>query len=298
MSYKNDWFKWTYDGNAFGARTSTESIFDIEIKPTVRSFKTFKEELLNNTRQIRDTFSEPLDLFFSGGVDSEVILRCHIELKIPINVIIVKYENEYNALDLMHALRICNELNVTPKIIDFNLEKFFENEAYDIWSKGMFLNSGRLPHMKMLEYSDNIPIMGDANPTWFYDRGVWRYLFREVDYSQSVYAKITGRDAVLDWYQHSPEVLLAHALEEEIITMRSKFGTMDDFEKTKYRLNSRIWPSIKIRPKRVGFEGKLPFGHPMSKPEFMLNFNQTHITFKNTHISFTEEDFFNRMIIK
>jgi asparagine synthetase B (glutamine-hydrolysing) len=124
MFYKNNWLTWYYNEVAYGPKTTLDSKFDIKITPTItRQVKSYKEELLTNASLIRDSFNEPFDLMLSGGVDSEVILRCYLELKIPINVFVFRYENNYNLPDVTHALRICKELNVTPTVIDFNFVK-------------------------------------------------------------------------------------------------------------------------------------------------------------------------------
>lgn len=291
MYYKDNWLAWYYDGIEYGSKTSPDSTFDLKIKPTIsRKVKSYKEELLINAQLIRNSFAEPFDLLLSGGVDSEVVLRCYSELKIPINVFIFKYENDYNKPDVSNALKICDNLNVVPTIIDFNLQHFFENDAYDIWKTGYYLNSGRLPHMKMIEYLDNIPIMGDCPPTWCYNNKEWKYKFSEIDFSQSVYCKTIKRTAVIDWYQFSPEVIVAHSNTNQIKQIRQQVGTNDDFTRMKYELHKSIWEDIEIRPKYVGFEGGKPPGINTSKPEFMLKFNDEFIKNQSVNIFFKEDE--------
>ena len=216
---------------------------------------------------------------FSGGMDSEIILRCYKELGIPINVYIFRYENNYNILDVAQALKICRELNVTPNIVDFNLEKFFENEAYDIWKKGYFFNSGKLPHMKMLDYMDNTPVMGDGCPYWTNDNGVWKYEFDEDCHAQSIYCKTIGRPMIADWYEYSPEVIISHMQTTDMQNLINLVPTTEYkyFEELKHILHKRLWPTLDIRLKRTGFEGAKKAGMNSSKPEFMLEFNQQYI---------------------
>jgi hypothetical protein len=270
MFYKDNWMTWYYDGVERGTKTRPDSKYELKFTPTIKQpVKSYKEELLANTRLIRDSFSEPFDLLFSGGVDSEVILRCNHELGIPINVFIFRYENNYNLPDVNHALRICNELDVTPVVIDFNLQKFFENDAYDIWKIGYFSSAGRLPHMKMFEYLDNIPIMGDGNPDWIYN-GQWLYEFFEQGHGATCYANTIGRTAIADWYECSPEVLLSH-LQTPLMQKLINGGPVD-YNQNKYHLHNSIWPNILIRPKLVGYEGFDHCGNPIEIPEFMMEF--------------------------
>ena len=255
--YKNDWLSWTCDSVKLGNKTTPQSKFELQFKKTInRPLKSHKEELLENTRVLRDKFSEPFDLLFSGGVDGEVILRCHRELKIPINVFIFKYENNYNLKDVNHALRICDELNVKINVIDFNLKKFFENDAYSYWTNSYIATAGLLPHIKMLEYLDNIPVMGLGAPVWNYANNKWKFLVRD-----NVLAwpgtKHLKRNILHNWHEYSPEVILSHALLPQIQNIINSETTNDtcSFEQYKYFVYKNIWKNIEIRTKRNGFEG-------------------------------------------
>jgi hypothetical protein len=292
MFYKDNWLTWLYDGIEYGPKLRPDSKFDLKIKPTVtRKVNSYKEELLINASLIRDLFREPFDLMLSGGVDSEVILRCYHELKIPVNVFVFRYENNYNLPDVTNALGICNELNITPNVVDFNLQKFFENDAYNIWTTGYYLNSGRLPHMKMLEYMDNIPIMGDGDPVWEFYNNEWRLGIDEVCHSQSIYCKTIQRPMIADWYEYSPEVILAHVNHPVMQTLMQSRGLHEDFIRAKYLLHKDLWNEIELRPKYVGFEGSLPPGLNSSKPEFMLEFNKVYNAGRHiTCFKFTKEE--------
>jgi hypothetical protein len=275
MFYKNNWLTWYYDGIERGIKRTPSSKYELKIIPTIKhSVKSYKEELLANTSLIRDSFSEPFDLLFSGGGDSEVVLRCNLELGIPINVFIFRYENNYNLPDVTHALRICNELNVTPTIIDFNLHKFFENDAYDIWKKSYANAPGRLPHLKMLDYLDNIPIMGDGDPVYVYDTQ-WLYQLNEIDHSTTCYANTIGRTMIADWYEYSPEVLISYLqtpLMQQLVN-----GVYNNYYNNKYCVYKSIWQDIWIRQKLVGFEGYDIVGNPVEVPKFMMDFKRQFI---------------------
>lgn len=278
MFYKDNWFTWYYDGVEKGPKTSFESVFTIKTKPTItRAIKSYKEELLLNASLTRDAFVEPFDLMLSGGVDSEVVLRCYHELRIPVNVFTFRYENDYNILDLQHATRICNELGIKLNIIDFNLKKFFENDAYAVWKTGYYLSAGQLPNMKTLDYLDNIPVMGNANPLWVCNNKEWRFELDEKYHSQSIYCSTVNKRSIIDWYEYSPELILAYMDHRITRGLLSRPGDWKTFETAKYMMYKTIWPSIEIRPKYVGFEGNSPPGYKNSKPGFMLDFETTYI---------------------
>jgi hypothetical protein len=304
MFYKDNWMTWYYDGVEKGIKTSPDSKYELKITPTIRQpVKSYKEELLANARLIRDSFTEPFDLLFSGGVDSEVILRCNIELGIPINVFIFRYENNYNLPDVTHALRICNELNITPTVIDFNLKKFFENDAYDIWKVGYFRPPGRLTHMKMIEYLDNIPIMGDGDTDWKFSDGQWRLELGEVSHSQSIYCKSIQRPIVADWYEYSPEVIASqmnHPVIANLIQGPEPRARVQQYSKTKYILYNQLWNDITIRPKLVGYECMDLRGNLLQVPEFIVDFRKQYIDIHNMKFvsyKFTQDEFIKKLYL-
>ena len=292
MFYKNNWFSWTYDdGPEYGPKLHPKAEFKIILKNTIdRPVKSYYEELLENGRIIRDTFSGPLDLLFSGGVDSEIILRVYKELGIPINVYIFKYENDYNFIEYTQAVKSCNKLNVEPKIIDFNLQKFFENDAYDMQQKVFASGSGWLPHMKLTEYCDGLPIIGSGNP-YIRRRSrdmsrkyPWVFELDEKCHHWAVYHKTINRPCITDWYEYSPELLVSYfklpfvqqLLNDEVPGKLSN-------ESTKVQVHQEYWPDLDLRPKLIGFEGPTP---DKSKPDvqpFMLEFGKKYI--RNTGVT-------------
>lgn len=302
MFYKNNWFTYTYDSIPFGNKTARDSVFDIEIIPTVTTVKSYYEELSNNAKCIRDMFTGELDLLFSGGIDSEVVLRIYKDLKIPINVFIFKYENNYNHYEFNRAIQICESMGVSYKIIDFNVEKFFENDAYDIWTKVYCNSSGWLPLMKMLDYLDNTPIIGSGDPYWvrtsrdWTTKHSWNFEIDEGAKAWTAYCKSIDRSVVSDWYEYSPELLISHTnlpLIQDLINDKLP-GKLSSFS-SKSVVHKQIWPDVEIRQKMIGFEGD---NKPGSRPIFMTEFDKQYsltVSFKKFY--FSEQDIKQKLII-
>lgn len=288
MIYKNNWLKWGYDGIPNSPKTSKESVFEIQITKTIsKPVKSYHEELVDNAKSIRETYSGKFDLLFSGGIDSEVILRIYRDLGIPLNVFIFRYENNYNHRDVAQAIKTCDTLNVKYSLIDFNLEKFFENDAYSIWSKCYAGTSGWLPHMKMTEYLDGIPIIGSGEPYWRKQQDAsWMFELDEGAKAWTVYHTTIKREVISDWYEHSPEIILAHMnlpIINDLINNRIS-GRLSSYS-SKGIIHKEIWPDVDLRQKLVGFEGDQPPAAD-SKPGFMLAFEKEFIKGKVKNAAF------------
>lgn len=266
MFYKNSWLDWTSAGDEF----------KFILKKTVtQPVMSYFDELFENARNIRDITSGPLDLMFSGGIDSEVVLRVYKELKIPINVFIFKYEDMLNYREFDHAIKVCTDLNVKHKVIDFNVKRFFENDAYGIWSKCNASSSSWLPHMKLTEYLDNTPIIASGEPYWKkQDDGSWVFELEEDAKFWTIYHKTIGRTAITDWYEYRPEVILSHMKLPRVQQLiNNQVPGKTSTVTSKALIHQAKWDDIIIRDKMVGFEKDL-IPSKESKPSYMLEFDK------------------------
>lgn len=280
MFYKDNWLSWSYNGITRSPKKSLTADFNIHLTQTIhKSVGSYHEELFNHARNIRDTIDGKFDLLFSGGIDSEVILRVYKDLGVPLNVYIFKYENDLNYKEYNCAIKICKELNVPYKSIDFNVQKFFENDAYDVWTKCYANSSGWLPHMKMTEYLDNIPVFGSGDPYWRKQNdGSWKFELDEGAKFWTLYHVAIGRVALCDWYEYSPELIISHMQLPKIDNLINDRipGKLSSFSH-KHIIHKDIWNDIEIRNKMVGFEKDQS---PGSKPKFMLEFEEQYINRK------------------
>lgn len=284
--YKNNWITWSYDDVVKGKKTNPSSEFQLHFKPIISGkVKSYYDELVNNAKLIRDTYTGKFDLLLSGGVDSEVILRIYHSLGITINVFIFQYENNYNYRDVIHAKRICQELNVSYKLIDFNLQHFVENDAYDLWLQCYAKNVARLPHLKMLDYLDNTPIIGTGEPEWHKVKGSWKFELSEGSFVWQIHQYHKGRTVLADWYNYSPEVTASY-VQQPIVQqlINNNFPEHTTTVTFKGQIHQQYWPSIRLRPKLVGFEGNN--ASSIIEPEFMKEFNKQHITEQVTRAQF------------
>lgn len=285
MSFANRWISWYYDGDpAQQFKLSPNSVMTLQIRPRIQyPLKSFRQEVLDNMQLIRDSFNEPLDLMFSGGGDSELALRCFRELGIPVNVVSFRYTDNINRRELAQAIEICQDLNVRQTIIDLDLKKFYENEAYDLWTTGYYLNAGRLVHMKMTQYLDNVPLCCDGLTQSPYSirrvpDGSWAFKFMEISYSLAHYCKRIGRPAVANVFDFSPRPLAAFLSLPDITRLvQQQTPEINDYSVLKYDLINQLYPGIKYRNKYHGFEGEGAPGEESSKPDYMKEFNRQYI---------------------
>ena len=150
----NGWLSWSYNDVPYTYRTSKNDVYTYHVnitKPVIA--KSYYDEIYNNARLARDYFTGEFDVLLSGGIDSEVIVRTFKDLGIKHNTFIFRYEDNYNYREVASAIDICTCLNIPYKIIDLNLKKFFETDAYDLFKDSGCIRAGRLPHLKFFVIS-------------------------------------------------------------------------------------------------------------------------------------------------
>jgi len=299
MQRFNNWMSYNFDGVEYGKKLTKESILSINFNKKIKkdSIPSYKDALFNNARIMRDSFNEPFDVCLSGGTDSEIVVRTFKSVGIKHNTFIFKLENNYNIRDVTNAVNLCNELNIDYKIIDFNVEQFFKNDALELFNRTLIPMAGRLPRLKFIDYLDNIPIFCDGEPYWrreleddYINKSRWLFQLHEDGYSVSTYAKNIGRTVIGDWYEYTPDIIMSYKelpLVRQLLNDESpgKISTVS----SRVAIHNSIWPTMEYKPKLVGYEGlDNPVAH---RPQFINNFYNEYMKgINDTTFKYSEED--------
>lgn len=212
---ENNWYYYFYGDREPFSTQSSNLEFKTHFGKKNRLIGSFRDELLYAAESVLSLENHP-DIFFSGGVDSEIMLRAFLKLGAKFNVYIVRYENDYNIIDVSYAITICTILNVPYKIIDFNLKNFFINEAEKISELSQIDRPRALPHCKFLELTDNMPILGASdlytfrNNDNYLDKGEWKVYCSEWDTGWSRYTRAIGRQSIPEWFKWTPGLVISY----------------------------------------------------------------------------------------
>lgn len=276
----NGWLGWSYNDKLYSVRQNKNCKYKFIVnKQDSINQLSYKEALLYNAEMAREYFSDKFDLLFSGGIDSEVVLRTFKDLGITHNTYIFKYNNNYNRRDYETAINVAENLNVPYKVIDFNLENFFENDAYDLFTKSKCIRAGRLVHLKLCELVDNIPVMGEAEPYWLRELGAdytiksgWKFPMNESNHNCSIYLHSLGRENLCDFYEFTPNVIAAfqaHPLTHKLLNddLPGKISNWSN----RISMHQEIWPDIVHRYKLTGYESE---NYPGFYPNFFTDFQE------------------------
>lgn len=262
---ENNWYKWKYDDNElFGARESEHQLMHTIYTKSDKPVLSFKDELLIAARSTLEQYSglKPC-IFFSGGVDSEVVLRAYLDIGITPDIYIIRYENDLNIYDVSYAVTICSMLSVDYKIIDFKLQKFYETDAEYISEISQIDRPRALPHLKFLDYiEDNqFGIYGIGDPRWarthddYNTKSEWLLIDQEHDTGWDKFLMHRNVPAIAQWFKWTPSLVLSYTKLkwfQKLITDQyyGKLGVTS----TKIIGYREAYPDLIERKKQTGFE--------------------------------------------
>lgn len=260
---ENNWYNWQYGDGPLNGRHTFGKVFKTNYGRCYENIGSYKEELVKVAKSTVDTFAnQKFKLLFSGGSDSEVVLRSYLDIKHPIEVVIYRYENDFNLYDVSYAVTICNLLGVEYKIIDFNLGKFFENDAERYAELAEIDRPAALPYLNFLEMSDDIPILGQGDPWWFRKQGIdysikgeWGYGDMEVFTGSSKFLLAINKPGIPTWFKWRPGLVWAYTNLEwfKILTNDGIIGK-SGVSSTKLQGYKEVFPDMLARSKATGFE--------------------------------------------
>ena len=119
-------------------------------------------QILDLRKKIAKIVDEKKNLRFLAQKTAENIKRRGLNRVGFFDDNIPKVFNEEFRVKLAKALGKDIKLN----IIDWNLQKFFENDAYDLFQKTYSIYPARMLRHAWFDLLDNIPVMCEGEPYW------------------------------------------------------------------------------------------------------------------------------------
>lgn len=258
---ENNWYSWSYgDLPNFSRQTDK-----LEFKTSFSKFDgvvgSFKKELINASFSVMEHCNTKPTILLSGGLDSEIMLRSFLAIRSNPDVIIVRYENDYNLYDVSHAIVICEMMQVKYKIIDFSLKKFYETEATKYAELAQIDRPRALPYCKILEMVDGFPIMGASDLTPYrtdsdYSKpGTWMIRCWEHDIGWSKFLREINKPGVSEWFKWTPGLVVSYMQTQWFRDLiNDKFVGKMGSNSTKILGYREAYPMLIPRQKKTGFE--------------------------------------------
>jgi len=231
-------------------RTSPSDIWKIEYPSVKRKEHNFVSECVLAATEIL-SHGTPM-LMFSGGIDSETMVRAFLETNQHFDVCIVDYHG-INQHDINYAFKFCDANNIKATVIKINLEEFWTTELGQYASLGQTFSPQLCTYMKAASNFPNhvVVIGGGENHLQLQDT---EWCISEKERISSLHRFFINSN-VKGWggfFQSTPELIRAGITDPvmQSILHSTEFTDSKDFKGDFY---FRTW-GIEKRVKYTGFE--------------------------------------------
>jgi Asparagine synthase len=232
----------------------------------------FKFECIRAARLISENAKKPVLVCFSGGIDSEVVVRsfqeANVDFEVGIMNLIYRGNTSLNQHDIKYAKDYVEQHKLKHIIIDIDFDEFLQTHLLSNAKKYKSELVGILLHREMIKsFPDHHCVLGGGDIQLqrhrFNDRPELTGLYleeEEISISLMESAREIGNDVSNRFFMHTPEIMLAWIMDPDIqhwikyeYALASPWTNMNYFGIKPYTLY-RHWPDMAIRPKYTGLE--------------------------------------------
>lgn len=220
-----------------------------------------------------------VEVLYSGGIDSELVLRVLISLKIPIKIVtmILKYDDLIiNTHDLYYSEKFCRENDLQHSLVELNIKTFFDNGLHLTYLSPYSITEPHVStHFWLIEQCEYFPIFG-GDWNWVQMQHENKVLSpTRLDYScYELFMKSRGITGIGNMLGHSLESLF------HFIKLQIKHHTTENVSLLKKRMYAEYSTNIEARTRSYGWE-HLPkniCNMVNYKLDLLRNFQVTHPT--------------------
>ena len=213
-------------------------------------------------RDITDIFNDHLsirpskyvEVLYSGGLDSELVLLSCIKNSIPVIAItlVIKIDGLIiNTHDLYYAEKFCRENDITHKLIELDADKFFQNGEHLKYLTPYYIIEPHVAtHLWLIEQCSYFPIIGGDWP--------WIQTQQEIKVLSPARLEFSSYERfMIDKGIHGIGNMVGHSLESSCkliqIHLDNHIGG-ESVSNFKSRMYQTMYPELKSRLRSYGWE--------------------------------------------
>lgn len=230
--------------------------WNVEIDPPSRPVGTYFEETLLAAEMVWAQKQGPLYLCYSGGLDSEFALSVFRHLGMKVTPVIMC--TQYNQTERQHAFDYCNTHNITPVVVDLDLDNFIKSGKMLEIANEIQCGAWQIPaNMWLTSQIDGTVITGECPPhlkkvdnQWFHDED-------QVYHSTVTYFREHGIHGTPFFMNYTAEMVYAFLTDTAITELANDriYGKLGSHS-TKYRVYNNNNGAFELvnRTKLHGYE--------------------------------------------
>jgi len=267
FTHKNH-LKYTVGNRPYGIRETPYEKFLVSCGSIDHDYykkSSWLNEQYRTAKLISDDFGSDLVVMFSGGTDSEIVLRAYKHIGITPRSVFIKFKNDYNISDLKIADTIARELDIKLEVIEFDVKDFYRSgEAYE-FSKT--IQCRQIAYLTIYHHILKMQCPAVMGGEMLLRRHVdrmgsrWYYCFRENEDASAMRFSIKyDIPLVNEWFSYTPEMMLYYLDEPEIKQLISnRYNYKMSSVSSKNDILQSLMPTIIDKQKTHGYEQLMGF---------------------------------------
>jgi len=271
MNYtQNNHIYYTIGNRKFGYRNSSIERYNVhvgKIDPDIYRTSSFRQELNKTADSVYREYGKDLVVFFSGGTDSEIVLRNFIDIGIKPKVAIISFKDKSNFEDVTYALNVTKELGIKPDVITHDMQEFYYSGNAEEFAQE--IHCTQLAYLNVYYTAKQIAaptVMGGelllrkhfTTPSEYY----WYYVLREnEDCSAMRFSEKYKIPIVNEWFSYTPELMMYYLEHPMIQKLTQEQNHKLASVSTKNQVLKELYPEVKYRKKTHGFEHLIAFNY-------------------------------------
>jgi len=267
FTYQNHLKYWIGE-RQFGHRQSVTEKYRVQVGAVDRDHYA-RSNWVNEQSRTADIilreYGSDFVVMFSGGTDSEIVLRAFKQIGVTPRAVFIRFLGDYNQRDLEIAKHVANNLDTPLEIIDFDIIDFYRSGRAQEFAEE--LQCSQLAYLTVYYHIAKLCVPAVMGGEMLLKRSVnangskWFYCFREnEDASAMRFSVKYNIPLVNEWFSYTPEMMgyyLQHPAIQNLINTKYNYKLAS--VSSKNRILYSYMPELVKKIKTTGFEKLLGF---------------------------------------
>lgn len=253
----------------YGDRESIIDKYRVEvgrIDPDHYAKSNWNEEQRRTADAVYQDLGRDLVVMFSGGTDSEIVIRSFLNIGIKPRAAFIRFKDGYNDGDYQTSLAVARELNFDLEVIDFDVVDFYRSGAAAEFASE--IQCRQIAYLSVYNAIRNHGMPSVMGGEMLLRRRIargqeseWYYVFREnEDASAMRFSLKYNIPLVNEWFSYTPEMMVYYLEHPGINNLvENKYNYKLGSVSSKNYILNQLMPELMKRTKTHGYENLLSF---------------------------------------
>lgn len=264
----NNHLKYWISDRLFGERACPFEKYLVSVgsaDPDLVKNVSFYDEQLRIAKLVRASLGDELAVMFSGGTDSEIVVKSFLSIGFKPRIVFVRFVGGYNDSDYTIAQKIAFDCCLHLETVDFDVIDFYRSGAAA--QLAAEVQCKQIAYLSIYENIRRLGVPAVMGGEIMFRRHVtpagsrWFYCFRENEDGSAVrFSNKFNLPVVNEWFSYTPETIAIYLNDPGIQWL---INTPDNYKlasvSSKNRILQRLFPGLLPKRKTHGYEKLLGF---------------------------------------